>query len=500
MPNYFTQILFPRPGIQRDGTKFSSQHYIDGQWTRFYMNLPRKIGGYKAIHYGNTEIIRTLFNVPGDNSVDTYFGRKSSVQYINFDFNGNGSVQIDRTPIGYVVNDDNIWVFDLFSTDTNTFIIAQVAPNGSDMSNTTEGNLYYGDIELDSPLTIINDTHGNPITASGGAVFVSPVLVVYGNNGLLRWSAEGDLTNWPDNNSIVIDNTKIVNALVARGSTAPQILCWTINSLYTATYTQINGENVFQPAPVQSGISIISANSIVQYDNQFFWIGTDCFYSFNGIIQNLPNSMSSDWFFNNVNLTARTKIWGMAIPRYKEIWWFYPSKTSPECDSVIIYNLESKVWYDSKIGRSAGLQPGTFPFPMMADTQPSFTLYPLWMHEYGTNKIYQNQSTAIESHYETSIITLFKNEPSNNRLMRSRRIEPDFNINGNMTVTVNNRMFPNSPIISDGPYTFNQSTEKIDNINSQGRLVSFVFSSNEIDGDYQAGHSILGYDVGDVRP
>ena len=76
MKNYIVKPLISssKPGIQRDGTPFASEHYIDGQWCRFYMGKPRKIGGYKLIDEGNTEIITTIFNVPKTNSVDVYLG------------------------------------------------------------------------------------------------------------------------------------------------------------------------------------------------------------------------------------------------------------------------------------------------------------------------------------------------------------------------------------------------------------------------------------------
>ena len=91
MKNYSVIPLVSKPGIQRDGTPFASESYIDGQWCRFYMGQPRKIGGYKLIDAGNSEIIRNMFSVPMPNSVNVYLGRPSSLMYNTFDFNGNGS-------------------------------------------------------------------------------------------------------------------------------------------------------------------------------------------------------------------------------------------------------------------------------------------------------------------------------------------------------------------------------------------------------------------------
>lgn len=518
MKNYIVKPLTPNPGIQRDGTPFASQSCIDGQWCRFYMGRPRKIGGYKLIDGGNSEIIRSMFNVAKPNSVDTYLGRASSLNYNNFDFNGNGTGEIDRTPVGYVPNPDNLWDFDIFTNstvvdDSNAYVVGCVIPNGNDISNTVNGTIYYGDINTNTPLIRMEDGSHNPIQVSGGIVFSSPVLIVYGNDGFIRWCKDGDLTTWPETNNLVIANTKIINMFVTRGSVSPQVLCWTLNSLVNITYTTVLGIETFVSSTIQEGITVMSPASIVEYNQQFFWVGIDQFYFFNGIVQRLNNSMSTDWFFQNVNLTQRAKVWGMTVPRYKEIWWFYPRGNATECNAVIIYNTELNVWYDSFISRAAGLSPGIFPLPIMSDSKlgsiPSgrgiSNSYGLWMHEFGFDQVIGNTSLAINSFFETNIVTLFENQPENNRLIRTRRIEPDFAQVGSMNVTVNNRMFAsdtvaNGNLIQAGPYRFLPDTQKIDDVTSQGRLVSYVFSSNEAGGTYQAGQTLIDYEIGDVNP
>jgi len=527
MKNYITRPLISKPGIQRDGTPFASQSYIDGQWCRFYMGRPRKIGGYQLIDIGNTEIIRSLFGVPQNNSVDVYLGRASSVNYNNFDFNGVGSGEIDRTPSGYVPDENNIWNFALF-TDNNgdqpgSQIVASVIPNGADVSNTTNGPLYYGNTDTTSPLQPIYYEDGTtPVMVSGGIVALPTVMVAFGNNGLVQWSNIGDTTKWSTLDNIIVDNTKVIKAFPTRGSTAQQLIVWTLSSVLNLTYDATN--KTFSSSTIQDNITVMSPNSIIEYNQQFFWVGIDQFYFFNGIVQRLDNSMSTDWFFQNINLNERSKVWGMVIPRYKELWWFYPRNTidpvtqeviftATECNACVIYNTELNVWYDSMITRAAGLSPGIFPYPLMSDSQketvPSgrgvVNNYGLWMHEFGFDQIISGIPLAIDSFFETHIITLFENNPENNRLIRTRRIEPDLAQIGDMAITVNNRMFPsdtieNSQLIQTGPFTFTPNTQKIDNINSQGRLVSFVFDSNTIGGVYQAGQTLLDYEIGDVQP
>lgn len=530
MKNYIVRPLLSKPGIQRDGTPFASQSYIDGQWCRFYMGRPRKMGGYKLIDVGNKEIIRSMFEVAQpsgtrSNSVNVYYGRTSTVSYNNFDFNGNAMGEIDRTPVGYVPNPNNVWQFDLFISVSGaivkTFIVASVIPNGNDISNDTPGTIYFGETTDNNPLAPITTLYYKS-QLTGGIIFSSPFLIGYGSSGVIQWTEPNAIDNWPPDNYLVISNDKIVQAYRTRGSTVPQFLCWTLSSLINVTFDtsgdEITGNGAFTSTTIDN-ITIMSANSVVQYKQQFFWIGTNQFYFFNGIVQPLENNMSTDWFFDYVNLQQRAKIFGVLVERYNEIWWFYPRNSSPgandqqECNAVIIYNISLQTFYDSLISRAAGLPTNLFPYPIMSDSQmaavPSgrgiVNNYGVWMHEYGVDQVIGSNNYAINSYFETNIVTLFENNPQLNRLVRSRRIEPDFAQEGNMTVTVNNRMFAsdtlaNGRLEQSGPYTFTPDTPKVDDVSSQGRLVSYIFSSNETGGNYQSGQTLLDYEVGDVNP
>jgi hypothetical protein len=138
-------------------------------------------------------------------------------------------------------------------------------------------------------------------------------------------------------------------------------------------------------------------------------------------------------------------------------------------------------------------------------------VYPLWMHEFQFDQVIPPavstvpSTSAVQSYFETHIYDFFEGNPNNNRVMRNRRIEPNFLMKGNMTVTINNRFFPSDTIANggikpSGPYKFDFNTPKVDAVNSQGRLVSIRFESNEIGGSYQMGKTLFNYDIGDVRP
>lgn len=528
-------VLTSEPGIQRDGTPYDSKSYIDGQWVRFYDGRPTKIGGYKLIDHGTPSIIRTIYNYDNpdlSNFVDSYLGREDSVGYERFDYNGfSAGGFVNRTPAGYIPVANNLWNFDVFTkADLTPLIIAHVAPNANDSTSNVEGFIYSGPANDESLLTPVMDssTAGLPVKVSGGVIFATPLLIAYGNNGQIRWSNPGEIDNWKtgtDQNTQTIANTKILKMALARGSSFPQLLAWTSNSVISLSYdiSEFSGNNFFKSVTIDNKITVMSANSIVGYANQYFWIGLNQFYFFNGIVQPLQNTINAQYFFEKVELRSRGKIWGEIVnppTGGTEIWWHYPEKVSgiinQECTHALIYHVEIKKWSDVAINRAAGAQIGPFPLPMMSDNQllsPANT-YPLWMHEYGYDKVIGPNSFPIQSYFETHIYDFFEGNPANNRLMRTRRIEPDFKmtkrgpnatIPTRMTVEVHNRFFPSDSIENGkmqikGPYIFDNNTQKIDDVNSQGRLVSYRFDSNELEGGYMMGKTLLNYDIGDIRP
>ena len=112
-------------------------------------------------------------------------------------------------------------------------------------------------------------------------------------------------------------------------------------------------------------------NAIVEMDGVFFWMGVDRFYVYNGSVTVLPNDKNVNWLFDNLNYEQRQKVWATKIPRYNEIWFFYPRGTATECTDAIIYNVKDKLWYDagSAVGaqRSCGYTTELFPTPIWAD-------------------------------------------------------------------------------------------------------------------------------------
>jgi hypothetical protein len=358
-------------------------------------------------------------------------------------------------------------------------------------------------------------TFDNNVNVSGGCVMIHPYLFVYGNNGLIRNSSAGDFSNWvaADSNANNVATGKIVKGLPLRGgTTSPSGLFWSLDALVRVYYnpTTVNGQSFYWGYDLLTSMtSIMSSSSVIEYDGQYFWAGVDRFLMYNGVVQEVPNQTNMNWFFDNVNYSQRQKIWVTKIPRWGEIWWFYPRGNATECNDAIIYNVREQKWYDAGLaegaGRSAGVFSEVFRFPVWGDNTPTSSgKYTLWQHETGVDKIYLSTQTAIQSYIETNNIGWVEGGPGNrqmegdNNWIRLERVEPDFVQSGTMNLYVTGKGYADDADVTTGPYYFDPTTLKID-MREQRREMRLIFESNQVGGNYQMGNILLSADIGDVR-
>ena len=90
--------------------------------------------------------------------------------------------------------------------------------------------------------------------------------------------------------------------------------------------TFVGGAAGWQYDTLSQPTSILSKKGIVEHDGKFFWPGTDRFLFYNGVVQELPNQMNSNWFFENINFENRNKVWGTKIHWSSEPGGFYPHR------------------------------------------------------------------------------------------------------------------------------------------------------------------------------
>lgn len=225
-------------------------------------------------------------------------------------------------------------------------------------------------------------TFDNQISVSGGVVSLHPYVFVYGNNGLIKNCSAGNVNDWVsvDANEVSVATGKIVQGLPVRGgSNAPSGLFWSLDSLIRVSFIGGTGTppQYWRYDLISSQSSILSSQSVIEYDGVYYWCGVDRFLLYNGVVKEIPNTFNQNYFFDNLNYEQREKIWVTKVPRFGEIWWFYPSGNATECNNAVIYNTRENIWYDAGFAlgaqRSAGYFSQVFHYPIASDWNTNAT-------------------------------------------------------------------------------------------------------------------------------
>ena len=228
------------------------------------------------------------------------------------------------------------------------------------------------------PAGAVVATFNNGISVSGGVVSLHPYVFVYGNNGLIQNCSAGNAQDWisADANAVNVATGKIVQGLPVRGgSNAPSGLFWSLDSLVRVSYIGGAGTppQYWRYDIISSQSSILSSQSAIEYDGVYYWCGVDRFLMYNGVVKEIPNNMNQNYFFDNLNYNQRQKVWVSKVPRFGEIWWFYPRGDATECTDAIVYNTREQTWYDAgeALGarRSAGYFSQVFHYPVPRQQQ-----------------------------------------------------------------------------------------------------------------------------------
>ena len=297
------------------------------------------------------------------------------------------SIPVATTSGSFIPSDLNLWQFDsMFDSQGsgNQLLFAHPGQNLAQIDSTAVTSVFAGPINgtVMSPLadTAGTSPSGDLIEVAGGCVVLHPYLFVYGDNGLIKNCVAGNPFNWngEDANETNVSSTKIVKGLPVRGgSNSPSGLFWALDSLirvsYAPTTVTVGGSPrtfYWRYDIISSQSSILSSQSVIEYDGIYYWCGVDRFLLYNGVVKENPNTFNQNYFFDNLNYNQRQKVWAQKVPRYGEIWWFFPSGNSEECNDAVIYNVRENVWYDAggALGayRTAGYFSQVFKYPINA--------------------------------------------------------------------------------------------------------------------------------------
>lgn len=510
-------------GIKKDTTDTEGNYWSDGNWVRFYRQLPRSMLGYRSMSEQFPGPSRGLFTDPAGNGYQNVFsGSASQLVVGQFSNNGFGSAFTDITPSGFVTSPNNVWQMDSAYDSSGSgviYIVAHAAQNLSDINNTIAAPVYYGNINGTSALTASAAQAGGNFTIDGGVVVAHPFVVAYGNPGLVCWTAANDPTSFPTANAANPCSSKIVKGLSIRGgSNNPSVLLWSTDSVIQMSY--VGGSTVWNFNTLSDQSSILSSSSVVEMDGIYYWPGIDRFLTFNGVLQELPNEMNLDFFFSNLNFAQRQKVFGFKIPRWGEIWWCAPLFGATECNWAVIFNKRENCWYSTPLpsdGRSAAYFAQSFPFPIMGSAtgltpigQNSGTVYPLYQHETGYDFVRGQQVNAIDSWILSPTasmvgggLSLWQNAGVEPQSVQTQLCfhEPDYKFGTSMQFTTLGRNYAmDADTVLDMRTITQQSANNFYDLQVQSRYLRWKIESNVQGGFFQMGQPLLYYRPGDSTP
>jgi len=557
--------MFPiiyKPGILRDGSPFQGSYCIRGQWVRFFRGQPQNIGGMRNyVIYLQTipqilppDFIPTNVLIYYDSKGDKHIliggslvpdSLLSSVIDVTYTSSGaqtytwaNRFTNPTNTLTQFVV------VISIINSLPTQMILCLGMKNYTDINSSEAISTILakettdGFFQINFPDFVLQE-------ATGGMLYVGSRLFYYGNNGLVRWSSiaadkSGEQTElqkpflfFKDKYSINISTDKVIYGAEWRGgANSPTIIFWTLGSVVLITNTTGSNNQViddpddlsFSRKVLSRDSSILSSNSVVEYDGIFYWPGTQRFFVFNGVVLPLENNLNRQTFFDSLDMSKRQKVFGVKNVSRDEIWWFYPEKgkdANVGCTRAVIYNVVDNTWYDTGIERAAGYFDNTS--GNMYTVGKNLSPYEgdnnsyVWEHEVGNDQVnlykdVDQQVKTIPSFFTTPIISYATFNPQKQVAgidynIAIERIEP--NIVGTkkikMTVSINTYEYPAStPVTATYNLTEDGELENIIrpaiNERKQGRNINFTFKSEGIGSGYQMGTTFVLAEIDDGRP
>ena len=305
---------------------------------------------------------------------------------------------------------------------------------------------------------------GTQAYAVGGGGDVDPML--------LRWSDQEDFTDFgPTSTNTAGDQrlqvgTKIVSMVASREET----IISTDEAIYGMTF--VGPPFIFSFRLLATNSGAAGLNTMVNVDGNVFWMGKRNFFTYNGVVQEIPCSVQY-YVFDRMQTRYIDKTSVGHNKEFKEVTWFYVSNensaaTNPEPDSYVTFNYAENAWSVGSMDRTVWRDSfGARNVPFAFD--PDGYLY---NHETGTSA----DGSAMTSFIESSPGEI----PNTGQdLYLVDKVIPDVTMTSDTTLSlfINTRKYPNATEVTKGPFSITSSTEKV-STRAKGRQMSMKLQSS----------------------
>ena len=291
------------------------------------------------------------------------------------------------------------------------------------------------------------------------------------NNLIVRWSDDGDFTNWEVSNATSAGSFTIPTGSIIMGGMQVQTqgIIWTDIEVWLMTY--VGGDAIFNFNRIGTGCGLIGKHAAASLGGTVYWCGTNNFFALTQSgVQALPCSVW-DAVFQNLNTTYQSKIKCATNASFNEVAWFYPSASSTgENNAYVKLNTQENEWDYGILTRTAWIDVSVLGQPIACDTSGQII-----QHETGNT----NGGASAPS-----FLTGWWALTDGSDFTFVDFVIPDFkwgtysgSQNASVTITFYAADYPGDTPRSYGPYTVTSATEYIP-VRLRGRLMSALIQAD----------------------
>jgi hypothetical protein len=213
---------------------------------------------------------------------------------------------------------------------------------------------------------------GNPVVGAPTNirfVFVTPERFIFALSDamVVNVCSQGDPNTWvpATTNTAFARTLQVGSKLVAGRSLQPFIsMVWSDNAAYLFQYT--GSQFLYNSSLAGRDCGLISPDAAITVDGLAYWMGPDNFYFYNGSVQPMPNVEDiRKYVFDAIPDTLAFQCCAIYIPKYHEIWWFYPTTGDTNPTRYVVYSIDDQCWatgtadFYSSVGVVAGRASGS---------------------------------------------------------------------------------------------------------------------------------------------
>lgn len=473
------------PGIFRNGTDYQSRgRWHDAHLVRFYSGAIEPVGGWRVAQSDAGADIAALIGVPrgaiswrGLND-KTYIAIGTTqrlyviVQGTLYDITPTGFVagHADTTsssgqygagaygagaygvgPISNTLDEADTWQLDSFGD----YLVAV-----STSDNTPY--VWAGDPSVRATVIDISASTGGSHTAAALVATPEKFLFALGTSNQRRvtWANQGEYATWGPlvTNSAGSWDLQSDGRIMAGQRTKNETLIWTDVDAHAARY--VGGLAVYRFDQIGDKCGLISRRAKAIVDSTAFWMGGNNFFMYDGNVRAIPSDVR-DYVFSDFNFTQAAKVWAMSVSEFGEVWWYYPSAASLECDRYVVYNYLEGHWTTGQLPRTAGVDAGASQYPIMCDAQGKVYEHEI-LHTRAAVAINQPGAELLAEDGSQLFLQTEQTPPylesgpveigGGDTLMSLQRLVPDERTLGDVRAFIFSALYPTSPETEHGPF------------------------------------------------